>query len=154
MPLSSGLVLAIPAALFAPRLLVMMGAGADVLAVATPYARLMLASNLVVTLLFAINAVFRGAGDPGIALRTLAIANGINIVLDPALIFGLGPFPALGLYGAAVATTIGRSIGVLFLLWNLIRPGGNFGITALMYVPWPRCCAGSSRCPRWWWGNS
>lgn len=123
-----GLLLAVPSVVFAPQLLVMMGAEPEVLALAIPYARLMLASNLVVTLLFAMNAVFRGAGNPGIAMRTLALANGINIVLDPLFIFGWGPFPELGVQGAAVATTIGRSIGVVYLLWNLFRKDGQFGI--------------------------
>jgi putative MATE family efflux protein len=107
----------------------MMGAASDVLVVAVPYARLMFASNLVVTLLFALNAVFRGAGNPGIALRTLAIANGINIVLDPLFIFGIGFFPELGVQGAAVATTIGRSCGVLYLCWNFFRSDGGLAVS-------------------------
>jgi len=123
-----GLALALPAVFAAPWLLRMMGAEPEVMVVAVPYARLMLASNLIVTLLFAINAVFRGAGNAGIALRTLVLANGVNCILDPLFIFGIGPFPDLGVQGAAVATTIGRGIGVCYLLWNLFRTGGAFAV--------------------------
>ncbi len=127
--LCCGLLLAVPAVLAAGPLLRMMKAAPEVLDVAVPYARIMFASNLIVTLLFALNAVFRGAGNPGIALRTLAIANGINIVLDPLFIFGLGPFPELGVMGAAVATTTGRSVGVIYLLWNFYRPNGSLAVS-------------------------
>ena len=127
--LCCGLLLAVPAVLFARPMLGLMGAEPEVMVAAVPYARLMFASNLIVTLLFALNAVFRGAGNPGIALRTLAIANGINIVLDPLLIFGVGPFPELGVQGAAVATTTGRTLGVIYLLWNFYRKDGRLAVT-------------------------
>lgn len=126
--LACGLLLAVPAVLFARQLLDMMGAAPDVMVVAVPYARLMFASNLIVTLLFALNAVFRGAGNATIALRTLAIANAINIALDPLFIFGVGPFPELGVQGAAVSTTIGRSVGVIYLLWNFFRQDGSLAV--------------------------
>jgi putative MATE family efflux protein len=120
--------IAIVAAPNAPKLLKMMGGSPWVIEHGSAFARVMLAGNATVVMLFMINAIFRGAGEPAIAMRTLWLANWINILLGPCLIFGIGPFPKLGIVGAAIATNIGRGTGALFALSRLFRSGGRFDV--------------------------
>ncbi len=118
---SLAILMGIPGYWLAPRLLGWMGAPADLVAIGHRYTSIVLGGSVSVMLLFLNNAIFRGAGDASIAMRVLWVSNLINLALDPCLIFGLGPFPRLGVTGAAVSTLTGRSFGVLLQLWILTR---------------------------------
>lgn len=128
-----GLGIAIPLGLlgwfFAKQVLQLMGGSPELVAYGYEYTQIVLGFNGILFFLILFNSFFRGAGDASIAMRTLILANGLNIVLDPALIFGLGPFPEMGLKGAAIATCMGRGIGILYQLYYLfIHPQGALQI--------------------------
>jgi putative MATE family efflux protein len=123
------LIIGIPGAIFAKNLLHAMGASAEIVSQMSGYTTIMLAGNTAIMLLFIINAIFRSAGDAAVAMRVLWAGNIINIILDPCLIFGLGPFPALGIKGAAIATTTGRGLAVLYQFYLLFMNRQRIGIS-------------------------
>ncbi len=124
----ASLVISVIGLIFAPHILTLLGAKEHLLVEGSRFMRIMTGGNAVVLFIFLLNAIFRGAGDAAIAMRVLILANGLNIVLSPCFIFGIGFFPELGVTGAAVGTTIGRGAGVLYAAWNLFRAGGRIHV--------------------------
>jgi len=142
MGIAASVVMSVLGLAFAPIFLNALGASPEVVALGTPFTRIMLGFNGVIVFLFLLNAIFRGAGDPSVSMRVLFWANLLNIFLAPCFIFGpdifsvlhltppswllnVWPFPHLGVTGAAVGTTIGRGVGVLIAVSHLVRPGGR-----------------------------
>ncbi len=117
--------IAFPGFLFAKNLLAVMGSSPAIIEQFSTYTSIMLGSNAIIMMLFINNAIFRGAGNPAIAMKVLWLGNIINLVLDPILIFGWGPIPAMGIAGAAIATTIGRGIAVIYQLSILFSQGSR-----------------------------
>ena len=129
------LVISIPGFIFSEKILWLMGAEEEAVRNGTGYTRIIMGGSVVIMLLFLINGIFRGAGDAMMAMKSLWLANFCNILLCPILIRGLGPIPAFGLQGAAMATTIGRSIGVIYQVYHLIRGHGLIKIVFKQFRP-------------------
>ena len=119
--LATSLIVGLPCMFYAPELLRLMGASPEIVATGSGYARIALGGCGAIVMLFLNNAIFRGAGDAAVAMRLLWVSNVINLFLDPCLIFGWGPFPKLGVTGAALATFTGRSVGVFYQFYRLLR---------------------------------
>lgn len=143
------LIISIPGFIYAPDILRLMGAEPEAIAMGTTYARIIIGGSMVIMLLFLINGIFRGAGDAMMAMKSLWLANICNIILCPLFIRGLGPVPAMGLEGAAIATTVGRGIGVIYQLYHLFNGKGMVKFVAdklkpdwkvirsLLEIAWP-----------------
>lgn len=135
MALICSVLIGVPGVIFADRILALMGAEPEAIKEGMGYARIMLGGNVAIILLFLINGIFRGAGNPSIAMKSLWIGNLFNILLDPILIFGFAFIPAFGVKGAAIATTTGRSIGVLYQLYQLSKAKGALTMKARHFIP-------------------
>lgn len=131
------LAIAVVGIFFSEDLLRVMGASDQLIEKNSGYTRWMITGNIVIMLLFLINGIFRGAGDASIAMRSLWLANIVNIILDPIFIFGLGPIPSFGVEGAAIATTTGRGIGVVYQLYHLQKGKGLIRLrTENLMIQW------------------
>lgn len=133
----TSLIIGVTGFIFAGDILRLMKAQPEVIAIGTNYCRIMLGGNIAIILLFLINGIFRGAGDASIAMKSLWIGNLFNIILDPLLIFGIGFCPEFGVTGAAIATTTGRTIGVLYQIYHLRKANGIVKIKAHHFKPDP-----------------
>ncbi|HEY0356314.1 MAG TPA: MATE family efflux transporter [Flavisolibacter sp.] len=130
MSLGVTIVISVAGIVFAPDILRLMGATDKVIKEGASFTRIMLGGSVVIILLFLINGIFRGAGNAAIAMKSLWLASLANIILCPLLIYGYGPFPALGLEGAAIATTIGRGLGVIYQCYFLFKGKSSIHIRA------------------------
>lgn len=133
------LLISVSGVIYAREILLLMGASEETATQGTPFVRIMMGSSLVIMFLFLINGIFRGAGNAAIAMKSLWLANIMNIILCPILINGWGPVPAFGLTGAAMATAIGRGTGVIYQLYNLFNGKGTLKIRLAYFLPdWPQ----------------